>query len=276
MRHVLALLCLLVALLAAACGGGQKEEAKDETAAPATTEATQETVAPTKEAKVTKAPTKGANKTPTVSPRRSPTPGASVGDIFPGLDSYRYSMEISAGEGMEFKIEGAFEAPDKVSMDMYLSGSDQPLGSSIIIGDRTWEKQLFSDQWSEITPGEEENSMQGFTPDAFWSEFPAGELVAVSDDLGKEKVNGVNANHYQLSAADAQTLLKLSALFGEGDTGEMPESFNMELWLAQDGDWPVKASIGVAFPSGSQTTNAQINWEVADINDPAISIEPPM
>jgi hypothetical protein len=112
-------------------------------------------------------------------------------------------------------------------------------------------------------------------PKDFWGLFPMDEIVGVSSDLGEETVNGVQAHHFQIKDANAETMSKLAEILGAGESGTQPDSFSMDLWRADDGGWPVKALINATYPAGADVSQASITWEVSDVNSSAVSIQPP-
>ena len=259
MRLPLLFPCLF-ALLLVACGGGGKAN-ETATATPKAAAASPAASTPSDDGGVTP---------------EGETPAAPVSDPFGSLESYRYQMELSGDGATGVTIKGAVEAPDGISMDFYLSDSDTPVNSIIMIGTQAWAKNSIAGQWESVDIAEAEGQVSGLLPKDFWGDFPVDKIVGVSSDEGEETVNDVKAQHYQITDTTGDTLAKLAELFGGADQGGQPEKFSMDLWLAADGGWPVKATIGATFPAGSEITQASISWEVTDANNSDISIQPPL
>ncbi|HUS83484.1 MAG TPA: hypothetical protein VM013_09560 [Dehalococcoidia bacterium] len=259
MRLPLLLTCLFAFLLVA-CGGGGKAN---------------ETVTATPNA----AATSPAASTPSddggVTPEGE-TPAAPASDPFGSLESYRYQMDLTGDGATSVTIKGAVEAPDSISMDFYLSDSDTPINSIIIIGTQAWAKNAITGQWESVDIAEAESQVSGLLPKDFWGDFPVEKIISLSSDEGEETVNDVTAQHYRISDATGDTLAELTELFGGADQGGRPEKFSMDLWLAVDGEWPIKSTIGATYPAGSEITQATISWEVIDANNSDISVQPPL
>lgn len=280
-----ALAVILGMTLLAACGGGEEEE-EEGAAAPAgatpaaTAGATGEAASPEVEASPTATRATGAE---------------AVGCEFPSdIKSYRFTMSLKANlpttpEGGaeeealggllgalgglmgDMKIEGAFITPDRSSVVMTVGGDE--FGSFIQIGSQSWSKVAGLTDWMEQPATEESESP--FSPmDPCES---AGEDLssALSQLEGKkETVNGIKAVHYHLDEADP-TLLQ--DILGETeDLSELPEEFTMDVWLAEDGNWPVRLSEeGSGKNEQGQTVSFDMSLEFKDFNDKSIKIEPP-
>ncbi len=248
MRVLLAISCLFVVLFAACSGGGGKNGATTSTPQPPST--TEGTAAPS------------ATAAPTV-------------DLFAGLNSYHYQMGMTGDGATSIVIKGSIVAPDSVSIDFYLSDTDTPVNSLVIIGSQAWTKDSTTGEWQSIDVAEAQSEIQGLLPKDFWGDFPMDKIIGVSSDLGEENVNGIQSHHYQISQASPDTMAKLVEIFGTGDPESQPQSFDMDLWRADDGGWPVKANISATYPQGSQITQASVTWEVSDVNSSAVTVQPP-
>jgi hypothetical protein len=87
-------------------------------------------------------------------------------------------------------------------------------------------------------------------------------------------VNGVPATRYAISRAD---LTELTNLLGLASGAEVPEVFQVDVWFADDGEWPLKLTVSsrATDPQG-QTGSVELSMELRDVNDGGISIEPPL
>ncbi|MCJ7491162.1 MAG: hypothetical protein MUP15_03270 [Dehalococcoidia bacterium] len=258
MRALLVIPCLLAVLIAACSGGGNGEDTGRATPQAAVTSPAGST--PSSDTAVTPSPVE--TSAPTVDP-------------FAALQSYHYQMNMTGDGATSVTIKGSVKAPDSIAMDFYLSDSDTPISSMIIIGSEAWTKNSVSGQWETVDIAEAEGEVSGLLPRDFWGSFPIDEIIGVSSDQGEETVNGVKARHYQISEASADTMAKLAEIFGAGDSGTQPDKFAMDLWRASDGGWPVKATISATYPAGSEVTQASVSWEVSEVNSSAVSIQPP-
>jgi len=272
---------ILVIVSLAACGGDGEEEG---------TPAAAETPSAAEEG------TPAAAVTPTVTEEGSPaaTPSPSEAALAPGsltgLDSYRYSMKMeleglqsllteqmaaipgqdptAAAEALELEINGAFVAPDKAESRMRISGVDDEL-VLVVIGNQQWV------QLGDMAIGPMEASGDVSELDfalMMWEEFSeeAGGLTCASEK--KETVNDVSTNYCGI---DKATFEQLSSLFGGteemGDIDEM----SLEMWLAEDGGWPVRLRVHVAGTDESgQEFDAKLEMDVTDVNKD-IEIKPP-
>jgi len=255
LRYLAALLMLLAASLLVACGGGGKEEEAASDKAPeaaATAAATPEEGA----AGVTSGPA----------------------EAFAELESYRVKMSLimegttaEAPGTLALDLEGAFVAPDRSQIHVSARLDDLQLEEdSITVGEQTWVKT--GDNWVE---GEPEFQLGDFSPGSFLEELGPEQLRLLKPS--NETVNGVDSLRYDIDQADVETLRSLGALLGQdGGLEDLPEEFNLGLWLAEDGGWPVRVTVtarGVA--DGGEELSIDLSMDVTDVNDPDIEIEPP-
>jgi hypothetical protein len=261
MATILAIVCL------AACGGdGEEEGAPAATATPTATEAGAPAATPT---------LAGAALAP--------------GDLTT-LNSYRYSMKMeleglesllaeemaalpgqdptAMAESLEMEISGAFVAPDKAESHMRISGLDDELALTVI-GNQQWVKL------GDLSVGPMEAMGDVSELDfalMMWEGFSeeAGGLTCASEK--KETVNDI-PSHY--CGIDQATFEQLSSLFGgTEETGDIDE-MSLEMWLAEDGGWPVRLRVHVAGTDESgQEFEAKLELDVTDVNE-GIEIKPP-
>jgi hypothetical protein len=276
---------ILAVVSLAACGGDG--EGGGTPAAAAT---------PTATATATGEGTPAAAVTPTVSGAETPaaTSTPSEEGVAPGsltsLTSYRYTMNMemeglqsalteemaaipgqdptAMAERLEMEISGAYVAPDKAESHMRITGVDDEL-VLIVIGDQQWV------QLGDLALGPMEATGDVSELDfalMIWEEFSgeAGGLTCA--DKKKETVNGIPTNYCGI---DRATFEQLSSLFGgTEETGDI-DTMNLEMWLAEDGGWPVRLRVHVAGTDESgQHFDAKLNMDLTDVNKD-IEIEPP-
>ena len=248
-RYLVAALFLgLGVWLAAACGGGDEEE-EEET--PAATSVAEEGV---EEGELT-------------------APAAA----FAELASYRYKMRLNIagaeaeGGAFAFDVEGAFVAPDRTQVKVKGKlGTLDLQEETITIGGRTWVRG--DGGWEE---GEATFGSGDFSPASFLEDFDADELRVLKPT--KETVNGVRSLRYKIGRADIEELAKLGALFGgEGGVEDLPKTFDIDLWLAEEGRWPVRLVMSATGEAEGGEFNFEFSMDVTDVNDESIEIEPPV
>jgi hypothetical protein len=171
----------------------------------------------------------------------------------------------------DLRLEGAFVAPDRASVEVFTG--EEIFVESRQIGDASWSRAAGMD-WTRDEDGEEE-AFTFLSPQDFCeagAEDIASELSALEPQ--KETINGVDTLHYSLDTADLEFL---SLLFEEEEEGELPETFAMDLWLAEDGNWPVRMSFEASDQDEEgNPVEIEIFMELRDINDPDIEIEAPI
>jgi hypothetical protein len=260
LRYLAALLVILAASLLVACGGGDKEEeaAGDEAPQAAATAAATPAATPEEEtAEVTSAPA----------------------EAFAELESYRVKMTlIMEGTTAEtpgtlvLDLEGAFVAPDRSQTHVSARLDDLKLEEeSITVGEQAWVKT--GDTWVE---GEPEFALGDFSPGSFLEELGPEQLRLLKPS--NETINGIDSLRYDIGQADVETLRNLGALLGQdGGLEDLPEDFNLSLWLAEDGGWPVRVTVTAqGVVDGGEELNIDLSMDVTDVNDPDIEIEPPV
>jgi hypothetical protein len=266
-RYLAAVLILLGAVVLSACGGGGKEEeaaGKNAPEAAATAAAT---------------PAVTAAATAALTPEEGAAEGTSGPvEAFANLESYHMEMhfvlEGTATEttgSLALDLEGAFVAPDRTQTQVSASLGDLKLEEeSITVGGQTWLKT--GDNWVE---GEPQFQLSDFSPASLLEGLGPDQLRLLKPE--KETVNGVDSLRYNIDRADVETLSGLGALLGQdGDLANLPEEFSVDLWLAEDGGWPVRVTMTArGTMNGSDEMSLDFSMDITDVNDPNISIEPP-
>ena len=296
-----ALAVILGVALLAACGGGEDEETEDEgaTATAAAPASGDVSATGTPQVGTTGTPRVGATGTPRVgSPTASPSGSGSsaqtVGCDFPSdIESFRFEMTMKANlpttpeaetpeseeplgdflgalSGLmgDMKMEGAVIAPDRSSMEMTVGGHE--FGSFVQIGSKSWMKVAGLTDWTE-EPASEGSELL-FSPMDFCETAEEDLSSALSGLEGeKETVNGIETAHYHLDQADLTFFQEFL-----GGSEDLPDEFNMDVWLAEDGDWPVRMNFAASGKDDNgQPLSFDISIEFKDFNDSSIKIEPP-
>jgi len=263
----LATAIILAVVSLAACGGDDEEEGAPAAAAtPAAAEAE----------------TPAAALTPS-------EPGFAPGALT-NLNSYRYTMKMeleglesllteqmaalpgqdptAMAESLKLEVEGAFVAPDKAESRIRISGVDEELALTVI-GNQQWV------ELGDLAIGPMEAVGDVSELDfalMMWEEFSegAGGLTCASEK--KEKVNDIPTNYCGI---DKATFEQLASLFGgTEETGDIDE-MSLDMWLAEDGGWPVRLRVHVAGTDETgQEFEAKLELDITDANED-IEIKPP-
>jgi len=244
LRYLVTLLILLAASLFAACGG-DGEEAGAPAAAPEGSAA-----------EITTAPA----------------------DAFAELESYRidvrFTLEGTAGdksESLALDLEGAFVAPDRSHTVAKGRLGDLELEEeSITAGGLGWVKT--GENWVGGVPQFE---LGDLSPGTLLSDLGPAQLRLLKPS--EETVNGVKSLRYSIGRGDIEALSSLGAILGEDEAlGELPEEFDIDLWLAEDAGWPVRVTMTArgAIDEG-QEVSLDFSLDITDVNGPDIQIEPP-
>jgi hypothetical protein len=255
LRFLIALTILLAVSLMVACGeGGEEEEATREESPQAA--AATATAAPEEEtAEVTSAPA----------------------EAFAKLQSYRIGLRFTLGGTaaeeagtLAMDLEGSFVAPDRSQARVTARLGDLEMEEEFVtIGNQSWVKA--GDNWVE---GKPQFELGDLSPTSLLEELEPEQLRLLKPT--KETVNGVDSLRYSIDQADIEALRGLGALLGEGEALEgLPEEFHIDLWLAEDGGWPVRMTMTARGAIDGEEISLDFSLDITDVNDPSIKIEPP-
>jgi len=206
------------------------------------------------------------------------------------LNSYRYTMKMELEglqsllteqmaalpgqdptadtESLKMEISGAFVSPDKAESRMQISGAEYELALTVI-GDQQWVE--FGDLAIGPIEAMGDVSELDFVL-MMWEEFSeeAGGLTCASEK--KEKVNDVPSCYCGI---DKATFEQLASLFGGTEEMGDIEELSLDMWLAEDGGWPVRLRVHVAGTDETgQEFEAKLELDVTDVNED-IEIKPP-
>jgi hypothetical protein len=245
-----AVVILLAGSLLVACGGGGKVEEAPQAAA---------TAAATPEEGVA-----GAISGPA--------------EAFAKLESYRMNMRLTMegasaeGQGaLALDLEGAFVAPDRSQTHVNARvGELQLEEESISVGGQTWVKT--GDNWVE---GEPQFKLSDVSPASLLQCLDPEQLLRFKPS--KETVNGVDSLRYSIDRAGIEALGCSGAVLGQEATpDDLPEDSSMDLWLAEDGGWPVRLTMTAqgVMDNGNEMS-LDFSMDVTDVNAADIDIEPP-
>lgn len=248
----------LLTALAVACGGGGEPEGEGSPTPPPTGE--DAALAPCGALQALKAYRYSVSLEV-----ESPEPEESPAEARPTSTS-TLIREITGDWGFEYNIEASFVAPDR--LEVFISGIGSPF-SMIFIGDQTWID--FSGRWRPSTQPQH-------VP---YRPLDICEAVLTELDLShaqpqEDKVNDVKSVHYsfsQIPSGQAWT-----RIYGAGsDLDILFEKLDVDLWLAEEGNWPVRVDIRSSGLYGDgRELRAHLLLDIRDANSGDIRVEPPL
>jgi len=179
-------------------------------------------------------------------------------ELLPGLADFLSDVEI----------RGASVAPDKSEMQMVLGKAGKTIGA-VVIGDKTWFSS--GEEWTETPDGALDVSL--LSPDTVSSSVIDQEAFAGTEPA-KEAISGVDTLHYTATQSGLGSLRELLGLVElENDA---PVETKMDLWLTEDGGYPVRMVIDAkGTDTEGREVSIQLEMNVTDLDDPGIEIEPP-
>jgi len=188
----------------------------------------------------------------------------SSGTPAPPLSAFAEALEALFSD---LKLEGAFRAPDRTQVVLRFKNEELELRE---VGDQSWIR--VGAGWHQQDPTQDETIL---TPDVVCKDIVEEIAPSLGEvDAQRETVNNVDTDHFRLDKADVK---RLPELLGAGPETDLPDKFQVDVWLAREGRFPVRLDIG------AQDTDEQGNpiglslfMEFRDLNDPGIAIEPPV
>lgn len=195
------------------------------------------------------------------SPAFQQSPGADPADPLSGF------AEALTQLFSDIQLEGEFVAPDRSKTIMRFQDEELELRA---IGDKSWVR--IGDTWQEQAEAPQEGTI--LTPETVCRDLVENLVPSLQvAEAIKATVNGIETKRYHLDEADLEGLPEL--LGTEAET-ELPSDFAVDVWLAEEGDWPVKLQVKAADDEGGgQPLSLELSMEFKDINDRDIEIEPP-
>ncbi len=169
------------------------------------------------------------------------------------LDDFNTSLTALLSD---FAIDGARVGPERTQVILAFREDEIELRQ---IGPTTWER--VGGTWSQRAGKNEDAAL--LTPEVVCSDTVQALAASLERiDAQAAVVNEIEAIHYRLEEADI--------VLPSGVQAEVPSRYQVDLWLAKDGRWPLRLQVG------DRETDEGFFMELRDINDPGISIEPPV
>lgn len=196
------------------------------------------------------------------------------------LDSYRYTINVKLKIASEiptptsssqtpvgaftddlnallsdFTIDGAYIAPDHTTAILRFQDDEVELRA---IANESWER--LGNTWRTREDPAENISL--LTPDVVCNDTVRGLALSFAGvKPANDTVQGIETRRYHLDKADI--------VLPAGARSTVPETYQVDLWLAKEGRWPVQLEISAA------ATAERFSMQFQDINDPGIRIDEP-
>ena len=232
----------------------------------------------------------------TAPPAPTPTPTAVPLDETLPLERFSYVATLTlrergpASEAREVVVstEGTYQSPDRHAFTYSTRWGEGSLTeSAVIIGEQVWLRRA-DEPWREAGGGDQQAAeLLGSAYTAFKPNFLGGaEFDEVRESVRRlpaadEMVNGVLTSHYQVGPAGREFF---ESFLASGELASGIEDLSWELWLAQDGGWPVRLLAKATVTSDLKILDelnlrAPTTWvlriDVSRPNDPTLTVRAP-
>jgi hypothetical protein len=133
----------------------------------------------------------------------------------------------------------------------------------ILVGNQAWTSNDIGNTWTSIDPADASlaDLLPGKNYAAWFDAYSTNFKVA-----GDESKNGVQCTHYRGDSS-------LASIYG-GITGGSA-TFQADLWVAKDGNYPVSGVYGFSAASSGQAGIFGYSFDITQINNAANQISPP-
>jgi hypothetical protein len=223
----------------------------------------------------------------------SPTPTAVEESAIP-LERFHYVASLTLreqrreGSNLVLSTEGDFQSPDRHAFTYKLQYGDFVLTSDVVaIGDKIWlragtgvwrETEMDDPVVTDVLSAAFATIRPGFLGGPAFEQARANVRHLTSTE---ESVNGVLANHYQVGAPGQQFF---NDLLADAQLLRNVKDLKWDLWLAQEGAWPVRLRASATITADLRVLNdlnlpAPSSWELSiDVsrpNDPTLAVAAP-
>jgi hypothetical protein len=182
------------------------------------------------------------------------------------LTSYRFTWSVfgqSSGTQASPGESGSFASSGVVVNKPTKAMSVNSFGIQYIqIGTQEWMSTDNGGTWTVAPSSTDLSSMLPTQDYAQWFDTNATSFKAV----GEESKNGVQCIHYKGDSS-------LSSLY-QGIAG-VSASFQTDVWVAKDGNYPVSGVYGITASSGGQGGRFGYSFDITNINDPSNQVAAP-
>ncbi len=182
----------------------------------------------------------------------------------PGLAAYAANLSALFSN---FQVDGAYVAPDRRQAVLAFQDARVELRQ---IGDQRWEH--LGESWEPLDAGAPD--IGDLAPKTVCTDIvealTPGLSPAASED---EVVNGISSRRYWIEGANID---RLDDLLGLSDGAQMPDQFQVNVWFATDGDWPVRLTLhSQTSDQVGATGTADVTMELRDVNASDIAVDEP-
>ena len=226
--------------------------------------------------------TPAANNGATPAANNGATPAANNGgsglsgaaSAFSSISSYKFKMTLAGGEfgSMLSELGGSSasgNAPVTISGTIEVTpdkGADITMAGFHIIEIGGFDYLDMTGTGAFLKTEASGTSMaDSFSPATMFSSAIDTSTAGGYTKVGSENKNGVQADHYQASAAD---LAEYGSMLGV--TGA---TWTADVWVAQDGGYPV--SMSILAKATDNSVAYEIQFDITNVNDPANKVTAP-
>lgn len=233
-----------------------------------------------------------------VTPAPATTPGATAAPAEPSaaiaptefVDSFHFTSSVSmtVNGGITLDIEGDYQAPDRIACTIGGGIGDVTFAEDklIVIGDDAWLDT--GSGWERTTASDIDvqtdlDLCPGWA--GYWTDLDFVEDLGQQGGGEQETVNDVPAIRYDVGTA-FQELAGLGFVPAELEGVEIEV---YDVWLAEDGRWPVALEMiasaeaealaeAMGLPpgeAGEGQASLEMRIDISQVDSPSISVEPP-
>lgn len=234
---------------------------------------------------------------PTASPTADPSPTVPPEQTALTLERFQYEATLmlqeqpagnSAGKEIVISTQGSFQAPDRHAFTYSTTTKGGVLKkSAVVIGDQVWVRND-DEPWLKTTAGDPQaaqllnSAFSSIRPNFLGGpEFADARASVQRLPSIKEIVNGIPTEHYVVGKAGLQFFRDF--LGGEALLNSV-RSLDWELWLAEDGTWPVqllaRATVTAGLPILDELNlqppaSVVLRIDISHPNDPSVTVGAP-
>ena len=196
--------------------------------------------------------------------------GGPLSDVATNLGAFQGGTQ-TANQSLQMEVAGSYVKPDRGQQTLKLGNFTVDFTT---IGKQQWTK-VFGIQSG---PDSSTRSTEDYSFAASIWDDGLSDSFSAFGCTGNETVNGVQAKKCGLDAGQLTSLIDaLGGLTGDPTSGiKSIASGNMQAWLAQQGNYPVRISFDLKG-KGNDTKDFSLkfNLDITDVNNTGIKIDPP-
>jgi len=167
------------------------------------------------------------------------------------VDSYRIAISVAGSTVYRATVIGKPENAEQITL-----GEGADATAIIKIGTDSW-ISTGGGKFVKDDLGMANGLIGAFDPLLLFGTFANGNIASVSNDLGAEQKNGINAHHYRFDSTSS-----LAGSFG------LPAGAGLDFWVSDEG-----YLVAYEFTGTAAEQNMSIN--ISNVDDPANKVERP-